>query len=182
MLTHQKETKKTLGCWQRRNATGVYILAMRCYFSHFISFLNDLFITHEALLLQLCRDEFKQLGIRNTCSLKSFWMLSYNNIKSILYTTTSLKTRKLKPLLTGGRCSGVIYRLKCKIGTSNSSRCLQVVAIRRWSLAKIWLKPILRIFPFFAAKLGHFIINIFNIYNKTLKLNSKNRKTKKKVL
>jgi len=33
---------------------------------------------------------------------------------------------------------------------------------------------------FFAVKLGHFIINDFSINNKTLKLNSKNRKTKKK--
>jgi len=36
-------------------------------------------------------------------------------------------------------------------------------------------------FCFFAAKLGHFIIKVFfSLYNITLKLNSKNRKMKKK--
>ena len=58
-------------------------------------------------------------------------------MQSNLCTTTTLRTPKLWPLLTFGRCS-------LKMG-KNGDRCGDIVAIRRWSLTHVWLYSVPKI-------------------------------------
>ena len=48
-------------------------------------------------------------------------------VQSNLWTTTTLETLNLWLLLTGGRCSEVVYVIKSENGVANGSLCRQVV-------------------------------------------------------
>ncbi len=66
--------------------------------------------------------------------------LKYFYVQLNLCTSTTLGTPNEWPLLTGGHCSllsSMLITLKSR--PKYSGRCRQVVAIRRWSLAQVWL-------------------------------------------
>ncbi len=66
-----------------------------------------------------------------------FWKYS----QTCVCTTTTIGTPNLWLLLTGSRCTKVcmimLWRFKKEL--QNGCRCKQVVVIRRWSLARVWL-------------------------------------------